>query len=66
MKAPPKISTHYERPPIGTRAFDWSATLDDYDPGEPDESGTYHGGGPIGHGATESEAIADLMQQIED
>jgi hypothetical protein len=53
----PKIVTRYEPPPIGDRRFDWSAVDDD----------TYDGPGcPIGYGATEDEAIADLMSQMEE
>lgn len=52
-----KIRTAYVYPPIPIRQFDWSAVDDD----------TYDGPGcPIGTGATEQEAIADLLQQIED
>ena len=51
-----KIRTTYVYPPIPHRCFDWAAIDDD----------TYEGGGPIGYGATEEEAIADLMEQIDD
>ena len=51
----PIISTSHDCPPIPDRSFDWSAVTDNYDLGH-----------LIGHGATESEAIADLKQQIED
>ena len=52
-----KIRTTYVFPPIPLRQFDWSAVDDD----------TYDGEGcPIGYGATEQEAIADLMAQLED
>lgn len=51
----PKIITEFECPPIPSRAFDWCAVTDDYEPGA-----------PIGYGATEAEAIADLKQQLED
>jgi hypothetical protein len=61
----PKIKTYFDPPPIPDRRFDWSAMLDGYDPGEPDETGTYHGGDAIGFGATEEAAVADLMEQIE-
>jgi hypothetical protein len=47
--------THHEYPPIPIRSFDWSAVLDDYEPGC-----------PIGYGATEQEAIADLMEQLDE
>lgn len=51
-----KIKTDHWVKPIPTRAFDWQAYDDD----------TYDGPGcPIGHGATEQEAIDDLLEQIE-
>jgi len=50
-----KIVTHHDKPPIPIRSMDWSATLDDYEPGD-----------PIGHGETEGEAVADLIMQIEE
>jgi hypothetical protein len=53
-----KIVTEFWRKPIPLRKFDWSA-IDD---------STYDGDGchPIGHGATEAEAIQDLLDQIEE
>lgn len=48
------VSTLCVRPPIPLRRFDWRASFEDYDLGD-----------PIGHGATEDEAIADLMDEIE-
>jgi len=50
-----KIHTEFVKPPIPTTAFDWCAILDGYEPGD-----------PSGAGSTEIEAIADLLQQIED
>ena len=51
-----KIKTRFDYPPIPVRNMDWSAIDDD----------TYCGEGcPIGHGATEQEAIADLLEQLE-
>lgn len=51
-----KIRTDYDPKPIPARQFDWSATDD----------GTYDGEGcPIGYGETESEAVNDLLAQIE-
>jgi len=51
----PHIKTSHIRPPISTRSFDWSAVDDS----------TYDGpGSPIGHGATEREAIDDLLEQL--
>lgn len=46
-----KINTRHWPPPIPDRRHDWTATYDNYD-GE---------GSPIGIGATEAEAIADLI-----
>lgn len=48
------IKTEYWMKPIPTSKLDWSAVDDD----------TYDGPGyPVGHGATEQEAIADLMER---
>lgn len=51
-----KIRTSFDYPPIPLRNCDWSAIDDD----------TYEPGCPIGHGATEQEAIADLLMQLEE
>ena len=45
-----KIVTEHVYPPIPWRHFDWSAVYSDYEPGD-----------PIGTGATEAEAVADLL-----
>jgi hypothetical protein len=50
-----KIVTEYVFPPIPLRQFDWRATLDGYEPGD-----------PMGEGPTEEAAIADLMAQLAD
>lgn len=47
-----KIVTKYDPPAIPIRDCDWSAVFDDYDLGD-----------PIGHGATEQEAIDDLKME---
>lgn len=49
----PKIIVKYDPPPIPYRTRDWSAVTDNYE-----------GGDPIGYGATEAEAIADLMEWL--
>lgn len=55
-----KIRTTYVYPPIPIRCFDWSAIDDDtYDGAEDSHC-------PIGTGATEQEAIDDLLRQIEE
>ena len=48
------IQTDYISPPIPTTKYDWRATFTDYDIGD-----------PIGYGATEQEAIADLLEQAD-
>jgi hypothetical protein len=48
------IRTTFVNPPIPLRHFDWQATLDGYE-----------GGDPIGHSATETDAIADLQTEME-
>ncbi len=50
----PKIQTSPIFPPIPIRGLDWCAHFDNYEPGQ-----------PIGHGATEQEAIEDLKEQTE-
>jgi hypothetical protein len=50
-----KIRTENVCPPIPDRRFDWSAV----------DGENYDLGSPIGWGATESEAIADLLEQME-
>jgi hypothetical protein len=50
----PKIRTDNVYPPIPVRMFDWQAVYDD---DEPDDDGHM----AAGHGATEAEAIRDLM-----
>lgn len=52
------IHTDYHRTPLLVRHLDWTATFDDYD-GAPDSNC------PVGHGATEAEAIADLFLEQE-
>lgn len=54
----PRIVTSYWRKPIPTNAFDWEAIDDETYGGEPTD--------PIGRGATEAEAIADLLEQLEE
>jgi len=45
----------YDPPPIPIRDFDWTALRDGYEPGD-----------PIGRGASEAAAIADLLEQESD
>lgn len=54
------IRTSFDYPPIPVRQFDWSAIDDDTYDGADDSSC------PIGHGATEQDAIDDLMDQLTD
>jgi hypothetical protein len=50
-----RIIVTYDYPPIPDRRFDWSAVTDNYDLGSPQ-----------GTGATRHEAMADLVDQLED
>jgi hypothetical protein len=56
-----KIHTSHDYPPIPVRDMDWSAVTDNYDGAE--DSSTRN---QIGRGATEQEAIDDLLDQLED
>jgi hypothetical protein len=47
------IKTEYVYPPIPVRDLDWQACVEGWEPGD-----------PIGVGATEKAAIADLMDQM--
>ena len=49
-----RLRTKFWAMPIPDRNFDWTATFENYE-----------GGDPIGHGTTEDEAISDLLDQIE-
>jgi hypothetical protein len=59
-----KIVTHYDPKPVPSDKFDWSAVTDNYDVDCVD--GEWHSTHPVGYGATEEEAIADLKAQLED
>lgn len=48
-----RIKTHHVYPPIPVRSFDWCAWFDNF--GEE---------GPTGNGATEAEAIEELMATV--
>lgn len=50
-----KIVTAFWPKPIPADRFDWEATLEGYDEGD-----------PIGFGATEALAIADLKERLEE
>lgn len=54
-----KVVTNYWRKPGPTDKFDWSASFDDH---EPDDNGNMM----VGYGATEEDAIDDLLDQYED
>lgn len=55
MPRPMVIIATYWAKPIPLRQFDWEAVTDNYEPGE-----------PYGFGATEGEALLDLMEQLEE
>ncbi len=58
-----KIHTNFDYPPIPVRDCDWSAVTDDYDC-DCDQDG-YFSNSPVGRGATEQEAINNLLEQLE-
>ena len=60
-----KVRTNHDYPPIPDRSMDWSAVDHDTYDCDCDERG-FFSLGPVGHGATEQEAIADLLMQMED
>jgi len=47
-----RIVTRHICPPVPSKAFDWEATRESYEPGW-----------PIGHGPTEQAAIDNLIEQ---
>jgi hypothetical protein len=55
-----KIRTDYWPKPVPTNRFDWNAIDDDTYDGAPDSGNRNQ----IGYGATEEEAIADLLEQL--
>jgi hypothetical protein len=60
-----KVRTSFEYPPIPVCNMDWSAVDDSTYDADCDEDG-FFSTCPIGRGATEQEAIDDLLAQIED
>lgn len=61
---PSKIVTSHIYPPIPIRQFDWCAVTDNYD-ADCDQDG-FFSTHPVGYGATEAEAIADLRAQLDE
>lgn len=57
-----KISAYNIYPPIPLREYDWCAVDDETYDGAPDSRTRNQ----IGYGATEEEAIADLLSILED
>lgn len=60
-----RIKTSFDYPSIPVRSFDWSAWDDDTYDADCDQDGFFTTC-PVGHGATEQEAIDDLLEQIEE
>lgn len=58
------VYTLFDYPPIPIRDMDWLAVTDDYD-ADCDLDG-FFSTHPIGRGATEADALADLKSQLED
>lgn len=59
-----KIRTTHVFPPIPVRSFDWCAVDDNAYDADCDQDG-FFSTSPIGWGANEEEAIADLKEQLE-
>jgi hypothetical protein len=57
------ITTSYDHPPIPDRSMDWSAIDSDTYDCDCDQDGFYSLS-PIGRGATEADAVADLREQL--
>jgi hypothetical protein len=61
------LHTSFDYPPIPFRGFDWSAIDSNiYDADYDYERGSYVSNCAHGHGATEQEAIEDLLDQLEE
>ncbi|MGB7023884.1 MAG: hypothetical protein WBD73_08815 [Candidatus Acidiferrales bacterium] len=62
-----QLSTTFDYPPIPVRNFDWSAIdANTYDADYDYEAGRYTSKSPHGTGASELDAINDLLDQIEE
>lgn len=55
QRTDPNIRVNFIFPPIPDRNFDWCATLDGYEPGD-----------PMGFGKHASDAVDDLNEQLEE
>lgn len=60
-----KVSTSFDYPPIPIRSMDWSAVDSNTYDADCDQDGFFTSC-PIGRGATELEAVRDLLNQIEE
>lgn len=60
-----KVRTTHDYPPIPIRNMDWSAVDDDTYDVDCHQDG-FFSTSLVGRGATEQEAIADLLEQIEE
>jgi hypothetical protein len=60
-----KVRTSFDYPPIPLRDMDWSAVDDSTYDCDCDEDG-FFSTCPVGRGSTEAEAIADLLEHIEE
>jgi hypothetical protein len=57
------IVTSFDYPPIPIRSMDWSAIDSDTYDCDCDQDG-FFSRSPVGYGATEEKAVADLLEQI--
>jgi hypothetical protein len=60
-----KLQTQFDYPPIPIRTFDWSCLdSDTFDADFDYEAGHFTTKCPVGHGATEEEAVFDFVMQL--
>lgn len=60
-----EVLTSFVWPPIPDRQFDWFATTSDFECDWSDAEERWTKTGEAGHGETEAQAIADLLEQVE-
>jgi len=59
-----KVSTSFDYPPIPIRSMDWSAIDSNTYDADCDEDG-FFSSCPVGYGATEAEAVSDLLEKMD-
>lgn len=62
----PKIIVSFDPKPIPIRQFDYSAVTSNYDASYEGPEDGWVANEPVGYGATEEAAVADLKEQLEE